>query len=117
MEAILEHHDVTPRAPFQPRAGAPGAAGGARSRKVTATLCVMGWSAFWVFGFLALSADFDAGKASVLAEMAAAAIGFALGMVTYLDLCRDAPSRARQGIEAPDEHPLKALDDELKDEA
>ena len=105
----MDYSDHAPRRPFQPRAGTPDATGGARARKLTATLCVLGWSAFWVFGFLALSADHVAG-AAVWAEILAAAAGFAIGMWAYLELCRDAPTLARRA--APQEDPLRALDED-----
>ncbi|MGG7564718.1 hypothetical protein ACQ5SO_00965 [Rhodovulum sp. DZ06] len=103
--------DAAPRAPWQPREGEPTQTGGARSRKLVATLCVLGWSAFWVFGFLALSGDMGTG--AVWLEGLAAAAGFGLGMWAYLDLCRDTPTRARAA--APEHDPRTALD-EARDE-
>ncbi|MBY6092812.1 hypothetical protein [Maritimibacter alkaliphilus] len=57
-------------------------------RKTTATLCVLGWSVFWVFGFLALSADPIHGWAIAGASLFAFA-GLVTGLVTYLKLCRE----------------------------
>lgn len=57
-------------------------------KKACALSCVIGWSAFWTFGYLALSASPDqGGQASVAALLAAA--GFLTGMFTYVRLGRE----------------------------
>lgn len=59
--------------------------------KACAIACVIGWSGFWTFGYLALSASPDmAGQASLAAMLAGA--GFLTGTFTYLRLGQ--PQRA-----------------------
>lgn len=59
-------------------------------QKLNALGCVVGWSAFWTFGYLAVSADAaDAGQASLAAMMAGA--GFIIGSFTYMRLGRAFP--------------------------
>lgn len=59
-------------------------------QKLNALGCVVGWSAFWTFGYLALSADVaDTGQASLAAMMAGA--GFIIGSFTYMRLGRAFP--------------------------
>ena len=59
-------------------------------RKLTAMVCVLGWSAFWVFGFLALSSDGSAAELSVL-SIVVAGLGFLTGAFAYMQLSRDMP--------------------------
>lgn len=100
----VTYHDVSPRTPGTRRQN-PRAAGGAITRRGAATACVIGWSAFWVFGFLALSSGFDFDDASVLIEIVVAAMGFGVGMWAYLRLCADSPSLARGRVpESPEVH-------------
>lgn len=57
-------------------------------QKLTALGCVIGWSGFWIFGYLALSASpADAGQASLAAGLAG--VGFLIGTFTFLRLGRD----------------------------
>lgn len=59
-------------------------------KKLIALICVVSWSGFWAFGYLALSAS--AANASELTVAAIlAAIGFLTGTFTYMALSR--PSR------------------------
>ena len=54
-------------------------------QKLNALGCVLGWSAFWAFGYLALSASpEDAAQASLAAALAGA--GFLIGTFTYMRL-------------------------------
>lgn len=56
--------------------------------KLVALVCVIAWSGFWAFGFLALSADHtETGQLTVATLLAAA--GFFTGMVAWLKLSRD----------------------------
>lgn len=55
--------------------------------KLIALICVISWSGFWAFGYLALSANSaNAGQMSVAALLAA--IGFLTGTFTYMALGR-----------------------------
>jgi hypothetical protein len=55
--------------------------------KLVALICVVSWSGFWAFGYLALSADIsDKGQMTVAALLAAA--GFLTGTFTYMSLAR-----------------------------
>lgn len=58
--------------------------------KLVAIVCVISWSGFWAFGYLALSAGVeDSGQMAVAALLAAA--GLFTGMVTWLRLARTPP--------------------------
>ncbi|WP_149140049.1 hypothetical protein [Gemmobacter caeruleus] len=55
--------------------------------KIVALICVISWSGFWAFGYLALSAGVaDTGQMVTAALLAA--IGFFTGMVAWLKLSR-----------------------------
>ena len=56
-------------------------------KKLVAILCVISWSGFWAFGYLALSAEStDSGQVTV--AMILAALGLFTGLFTYLKLAR-----------------------------
>lgn len=56
--------------------------------KLVAIACVISWSGFWAFGYLALSADIkDQGQIIVAGVLAFA--GFLTGMFTYMRLSRN----------------------------
>ncbi len=57
--------------------------------KIIALVCVISWSGFWAFGYLALSAS-NASSQQVTVATLLAAIGFLSGMITYLALARRA---------------------------
>ena len=57
-------------------------------RKLVALACVISWSGFWAFGYLALSARIDDPGQMVTAGIIAF-VGFLTGMFTYLRLSRD----------------------------
>lgn len=57
-------------------------------RKLVAVICVVSWSGFWAFGYLALSARIDEPRQMVTAGLLAFA-GFITGIFTYLRLSRD----------------------------
>lgn len=59
--------------------------------KLIALICVISWSGFWAFGYLALSADIADQTQMVTAGFLAFA-GFLTGMFTYMRLARDIPS-------------------------
>jgi hypothetical protein len=59
--------------------------------KLIALICVISWSGFWAFGYLALSADIQDQTQMVTAGFLAFA-GFLTGMFTYMRLSRDIPS-------------------------
>lgn len=67
--------------------------------KLCALGCVMGWGAFWAFGYLAISADPQA-AAQMMTACALAFAGFLLGVFAYIRLGRvyAAPVRARARI-------------------
>lgn len=52
--------------------------------KLLAVLCVIGWSGFWVFGYLALTE----GGAEVTVAMLLSALGLFTGLFSYLRLAR-----------------------------
>lgn len=56
--------------------------------KIVALVCVISWSGFWAFGYLALSSGVEDGGQVVVAVVLAA-VGFLSGMVTWLKLSRD----------------------------
>lgn len=56
--------------------------------KLVAIICVVSWSGFWAFGYLALSAGVVDTSQMVTAAMLAA-VGFFTGMITWLKLSRD----------------------------
>lgn len=55
--------------------------------KLLAVLCVISWSGFWAFGYLALSAGVQE-QSQMLTAMVLAAIGMFTGIFTYLKLAR-----------------------------
>lgn len=57
-------------------------------RKLVAVVCVISWSGFWAFGYLALSAQVDDPQQMVVAGLLAFA-GFLTGMFTYMRLSQD----------------------------
>lgn len=59
--------------------------------KLIAVICVISWSGFWAFGYLALSAEIQDQTQMVTAGFLAFA-GFLTGMFTYMRLSRDMPS-------------------------
>lgn len=67
-------------------------------RKLVAITCVISWTGFWSFGYLALAADpADANRTTVAIVLAA--IAFLIGIFTYMKLARDYPTewkRVRQ---------------------
>jgi len=58
--------------------------------KLVAIICVISWSGFWAFGYLALSAGVDDPWQVAVASLLAAA-GLFTGMVTWLKLARTPP--------------------------
>jgi hypothetical protein len=59
--------------------------------KLIAIACVISWSGFWAFGYLALSADIkDQGQIIVAGVLAF--VGFLTGMFTYMRLSRRFPA-------------------------
>lgn len=67
--------------------------------KLVALACVVSWSGFWAFGYLALSADIQDQSQIIVAGLLAA-LGFVTGVFAYIKLSRDRPVdyvRVRQG--------------------
>jgi membrane associated rhomboid family serine protease len=67
--------------------------------KLVALVCVISWSGFWAFGYLALSADVQ-DQSQVMVAALLAAFGFLTGVFAYIKLSRDHPAdytRAEQG--------------------
>lgn len=58
--------------------------------KLIAILCVVCWSGFWAFGYLALTAD-QAENAQMMTATALAGVCFLGGVFAYLRLCRERP--------------------------
>ena len=58
-------------------------------RKLVAIVCVISWSGFWAFGYLALSAV-DAEPAQVVTAALIAAAGFLTGVFAWMWLARGA---------------------------
>jgi hypothetical protein len=56
--------------------------------KLIALICVVSWSGFWAFGYLALSADIQ-DSSQILVAGVLAAVGFLTGMIAWLRLSRD----------------------------
>ena len=55
--------------------------------KLIALVCVISWSGFWAFGYLALSADFSNTSQLTVATILAA-VGFLTGPFAYIALGR-----------------------------
>lgn len=70
-----------------------------RVDKLCALGCVMGWGAFWAFGYLAISADPQAATQMMTAGILAFA-GFLVGTFAYIRLGRvyAAPVRSKARI-------------------
>ena len=59
-------------------------------KKLVAFACVVSWSGFWAFGYLALSADIQ-DQPQIIVGGVLATLGFLTGVFAYLKLCRDLP--------------------------
>lgn len=59
--------------------------------KLIALVCVISWSGFWAFGYLALTAEISDQSHMVVAGLLAFA-GFLTGMFTYMRLSRVIPA-------------------------
>lgn len=67
--------------------------------KLVAIACVVSWSGFWAFGYLALSAA-PQDEGQILIASVLAALGFLTGVFAYIRLARARPvnyTRVRQG--------------------
>lgn len=63
--------------------------------KLVALACVVSWSGFWAFGYLALTSDgHDQGQVMMAVLLAAA--GFVSGVFAYMRLCSDRPMNYRR---------------------
>ena len=56
--------------------------------KLIAIICVISWSGFWAFGYLALSAN-TADTAQMTTAAVLAALGFFTGFTAWLKLSRE----------------------------
>lgn len=56
-------------------------------KKLIAIVCVVSWSGFWAFGYLALSAGVEE-TGQIATAMILAALGLFTGIFTYLKLAR-----------------------------
>ncbi|PJF08662.1 hypothetical protein [Pseudorhodobacter sp. MZDSW-24AT] len=63
--------------------------------KLIAVVCVISWSGFWAFGYLALSADVH-DQAQILVASLLAALGFLTGVFAYIRLARERPVNYRR---------------------
>lgn len=64
--------------------------------KLVALICVVSWSGFWAFGYLAFSANIQDSHQIIVAAILAT-VGFFTGMVAWLKLSRNSglpPMRA-----------------------
>lgn len=59
-------------------------------KKLIALICVISWSGFWAFGYLALSASSADARQMTMAAVLAAG-GFLTGTFTYMALVRRHP--------------------------
>ena len=65
-------------------------------KKLIAILCVVSWSGFWAFGYLALTAGIESDRQLTIAVILAA-LGLFTGLFTYLRLARISdPGRWKQ---------------------
>jgi hypothetical protein len=65
--------------------------------KLIALVCVISWSGFWAFGYLALSAsNFDNGQ--VVLAIVLAFAGFVTGVFAYMRLVRQKPTDYRRVV-------------------
>ena len=67
--------------------------------RLIAILCVVSWSGFWAFGYLALSAETHE-QGQVVIAACLAAVGFLTGVFAYMRLCGERPmnyKRVEQG--------------------
>lgn len=76
-----------------------GAAAGSKMKQIWAILCVIGFAAFWTFGFLALSEIFGERDFSVL-HLLFAALGLALGLVGRAEVLKVTPRMHGKRAEA-----------------
>lgn len=58
--------------------------------KLVALACVVSWSGFWAFGYLALSADIQ-DQSQIMVAGVLAALGFLTGVFAYIKLSRERP--------------------------
>lgn len=66
--------------------------------KLIALVCVVSWSGFWAFGYLALSAS-DFSDAQVMLAALLAFAGFVSGVFAYMALARAKPIDYRRVIQ------------------
>ncbi len=60
-------------------------------RKLVAITCVISWTGFWAFGYLALAADPEDANRTLIAIILAA-VAFLIGVFTYMKLAREMPT-------------------------
>ena len=58
-------------------------------KKLVAIICVISWSGFWSFGYLALSARIEDQRQMVIAALLAG-VGLISGTIAYLKLAKGA---------------------------
>ncbi len=64
-------------------------------KKLIAILCVISWSGFWAFGYLAISSGIE-DNGQLVTAVVLAALGLLTGVFTYLRLARETdPGRWR----------------------
>ena len=66
--------------------------------KMIAILCVVSWSAFWAFGFLAISAEAETASQVMVSAMLAA-VGLISGVFAYMHLARSRPVEYRRVLQ------------------
>ncbi len=64
-------------------------------KKLVALACMVSWLGFWVFGYLAFTADVQ-NHTQILVAGGLAGLGFLTGIFAYLRLCKDCPMTYRR---------------------
>lgn len=67
--------------------------------KFVALACVVSWSGFWAFGYLALSAESHE-QAQILVAALLAGSGFLTGVFAYIRLARDKPVNYKRAVQS-----------------
>ena len=70
-------------------------------KKLVAIACVISWSGFWAFGYLALTAGVTVGP-QLATAIILAALGLFTGVFTYLKIARSADPRRWQPATPPE---------------
>lgn len=69
--------------------------------KLIAIVCVISWSGFWAFGYLALSAGIE-NSGQLITAMVLATLGLFSGVFTYMKVARSADPQRWQRVTLPE---------------